>query len=74
MSDNSLTGGKENVRGDEPAGGGIVVAALEVVPARLFVVDIAPVTEGLICTYRVCQAARCGNDLAPTVVGIFYYR
>ncbi len=43
-----------------------------VVEARLLVIDVAPVTEGLICAYRVCQAARCGNDLAPTVIYIFY--
>ena len=28
--------------------------------------------EGLICANRVCQAARCGNELAPTVVSVFY--
>ena len=30
------------------------------------IVDVTPVTEGLICAYRICQAARCGNDLAPS--------
>ena len=49
MSDNALPCGEQNVRRYEPAGGGIVVAALEIVPARLLVVDVAPVTEGLIC-------------------------
>ena len=29
----------------------IVVATLEILPARLIVVDVAPVTEGLICAY-----------------------
>ena len=66
VSDNPLTGGEKHVRGDKPAGVGIVVAGLQIVPACLLVVDIAPVTEGLICAYRICQAARCGNELAPS--------
>lgn len=49
MTDDALTGGEQHVSGDEPAGGGIVVAALEIVPARFLVVDIAPLTERLIC-------------------------
>ena len=73
VSDNPLTGRKENVRGDEPAGSRIIVAALEIVPASFVVVNIAAITERLICTTRVCQAARCGNELAPTVIGIFYH-
>nr|MBQ4457027.1 hypothetical protein [Clostridia bacterium] len=66
MSDNPLPCGEQNVRGYEPAGVGIVAAGLQIVSARFLVVDIAPVTEGLICANRICQAARCGNELAPS--------
>ena len=73
MSDNSLTGGKENVRGDEPAGSGIIVAALEIVPASFGIIDIAAITERLICTQCSCQCTRDSYGLTPAIIGIFYY-
>ena len=49
MSKHSLTGGKIEVGGDEAAGGGIIVPALQIVPTRFFIVDAAPVAERLVC-------------------------
>lgn len=55
---NTLPGGEIDIRRYEPAGGGIIVAALEVVQPRLTVVDVASVTEGLIESEISRQAAR----------------
>ena len=74
MTNNSLTSREKYIRGDEPACGGIIVAALEIVPARLLVVDVAPVAEQLVFAQCSCQGAGSGEDLSPTVVHVFYHR
>ena len=48
MPENALTGGKEDIGRDEPADFRVVVPALEVVEARLFVIYISTVAEGII--------------------------
>ena len=48
MPENALTGGKEDIGGNEPADFGVIVPALEVVEACLLVIDISTVTEGII--------------------------
>ena len=73
MSDNPLAGRQQDICGDEPAGSGIVVAALQIVPLGLIVVDVTSVAERLIGSQCSYQAARCGNDLSPTVIGVFYH-
>ena len=48
MPENALAGGEEDIGRDEPADFGVIVPALEVVEARLFVIHIPTVTEGII--------------------------
>ena len=55
MPENALTGGEEDIGGNEPADFGVIVPALEVVEARLFVIDISTVTEGIILS-------ECGSE------------
>ena len=73
MTDNALAGGEQHVCGDEPTGIGIVIAGLQIVPLRLGIVDVATVTERLVVLQSVCQGARRGDDLPPTVIGVFYH-
>ncbi len=72
VSQHTLAGGEVDVCGDEAAELGVIVPALEVVPTRFGIVDIPPITERVVKPDRVCQGARCGNQLAPTIVGILY--
>ena len=55
-----------HIRVDETAGGGVVVAGLEVVESGLFVVVVAAVTQGV----DLCQGAGSGQDLAVGIVGV----
>ena len=48
MPENALTGGEEDIGGNEPADFGVIVPALEVVETCLLVIDISTVTEGII--------------------------
>ena len=48
MPENALTCGEEDIGGNEPADFGVIVPALEVVEACLFVIHISTVTEGII--------------------------
>ena len=57
MSENALAGGEEDIGRDEPADFGVIVPALEVIEARLFVIDISTVTEGIILS-------ECGRERA----------
>ena len=73
MSQHPLPGGQEHVGGDEAASLGIVVAGLEVVEARLLIVGVAPVAEGIQYAQCGCQGAGAAELLAPAVIRIFYY-
>ena len=55
MPENALTGGKEDIGRDEPSYLRIVVTGPEVVEARLFVIHISTVTEGIILS-------ECGRE------------
>ena len=55
MPENALTGGKEDIGRDEPAYLRIVVTGPEVVEARLFVIHISTITEGIILS-------ECGRE------------
>ena len=55
MPENAPTGGEEDIGGNEPSDFGVVVPALEVVEARLFVIDISTVAEGIILS-------ECGRE------------
>jgi len=64
MTDNALPGSCIAIRINEPADGGIIVSALEVIEASFLVVNIPTVAQRV----DICQGARCGNDLAIGVV------
>ena len=55
MPENALTGGKEDIGGNEPADFGVIVPALEVVEAGFLIIDISTVAEGIILS-------ECGSE------------
>ena len=55
MPENALTGGEEDIGGNEPADFGVIVPALEVVETCLLVIDISTVTERVILS-------ECGSE------------
>ena len=55
MPENALTGGEEDIGGNEPADFRVVVPALEVVEAGFLVIHISTVTEGIILS-------ECGSE------------
>ncbi len=72
MSDYALASGEIDVRGDKTAGFGVVVAGPQVVPLGLFVIDVAPVAEGVQYAQCGCQGARAAELLPPAVIRVFY--
>ena len=48
MPNYALACGEEDIGGNKPADFGVIVPALEVIEARLFVIHIPTVTEGII--------------------------
>ena len=72
MPQDPLSGGQENVSGDEAAGLGIIVAGLKVVPLGLLVIDVPTVAEGVQCAQCGCQGAGAAELLSPAVIGVFY--
>ena len=66
ISNEVLACAGKDVRGEESADGGIVVAALEVIEPGFVVVVIATVVEGV----DGCQLACCTQYIAPGVVGV----
>ena len=55
MPENALTGGEEDIGGNEPADFGVIVPALEVVEAGFLIIDISTVAEGIILS-------ECGRE------------
>ena len=55
MSQNSLTGGKVDVCGDEAAEFRVVVTTLEIVPACFLVIHISAIAEGLFRAKGFCE-------------------
>ena len=74
MSKESLPGGYVGIRVNEATSNGIIIAGLEVVQPGLGVIDIAAVTERILCSQGACERAGAGKQSAPTVVRVFYYR
>ena len=74
VTQHTLTGGEDDIGGEEAAGGGVVVAGLEIVERGLGIVDIATVAEGLVATEGSGKGAGGREKLPPAVVGILYYR
>ena len=65
-----MTCGNEGVCIDESADCGIVISALQVIEACFYIVDLAPVAEGVLGTEGGGHAAGSGQDLAPGIVGV----
>ena len=59
MPQNSLTGGKVDVGGDETANFGVVVSALELVEPGFFIIHIAAIAEGLFRAKGLCERTAC---------------
>ena len=74
MPENTLTGGKEYVGGDESPGRGIVVSRLQVVEPGLVVVHVSAVAERLNETQCARKRAGCCHLLSPRIIYIFYDR
>ena len=55
MSQNSLSGGEVDIGGDEAAEFGVVISALEIVPARFLIVNISAIAEGLFRAKDLCK-------------------
>ena len=55
MPQNSLTGGKVDVGGDETANFGVVVSALEIVEPGFFIIHISAIAEGLFRAEGLCE-------------------
>lgn len=65
---------KNNIRGDEAAGVGVVVTGLEVVEGGFGVVDVTSIAEGLVAAESGGKGAGGGEKFAPAIVGVLYYR
>ena len=65
---------KQSIGGDKSTGGGIVVAALQVVHAPFMVIHIPAIAERLPPAQRFRHGAGCRYLLSPCIIGIFYYR
>ena len=55
MPQNSLTGGEVDIGGDEAANFGVVITALEIVPACFLVIHISAIAEGLFRAKGFCE-------------------
>ena len=74
MPKHALSGGEHDVSGEEPSGLGVIVSGLEIVPLRLFVVNVAPVPERVQNSQRARQRSRAAQLLSPGVVSVFHDR
>ena len=61
ISEITLAGGYAGIRVDESSNGRVIVSALEVVESGFGVVDIAPVSEGVMGAEGVCLCS--GDDI-----------
>ena len=57
MPQHPLPCGQKNVRRDEATGFRVIVAALQIVSANFAVVDVAPITEGVVQPNRAQKGA-----------------
>ena len=68
MPKHTLSGGEHHVSREESSGCWVIVPALQVVPLRLFVVNVASVAERVQNSQRARQRSRAAQLLAPGVV------
>lgn len=66
--------GSISVRIEKSADLGVIVSGLEVIEASFGVVDVAPVAEGVVTAQGRPTRAGAAGGVAPSVVGIRYYR
>ena len=59
MSQHPLTGGEVDIGGDEATEFGVVISALEIVPARFLIVNISAIAEGLFRAKGFCERTAC---------------
>ena len=62
----AAVGAEDGIRAEEPADIGIVVSAVEVVPASLYIVVIAPVSEQV----YIGDMGRVTRDIIPDILSI----
>ena len=55
MPQHPLAGGEVDIGGDEAANFGVVITALEIVPACFLVIYVTPVAEGLFSAEGFCE-------------------
>ena len=70
MSQYSLPGGEHHVSGKESAGLRVVVPGLQIVPLRLFIVNVASVAKRVQNAQRARQRSRARELFAPGIVSI----
>ena len=56
---------------NKPAGFGIVVSGIEVVPAGVYIVIVRTITEGVLLSYGISKRTCYGKNLTPSIVGVF---
>ena len=71
MSQYSLPGGEHHVSGKESAGLRVIVPGLQIVPLRLFVVNVASVAEWVQYSQCARQRSRAAQLLSPGIVSVF---
>ena len=73
VSVESLPRGSIAIRIDKPSPGGIIIPAAEVVQARLAVVDIPAIAQGIHSTQRGRHGTADGHGRTPGVVGVGHH-
>ena len=68
-----MTCGYKCISTDESSNGRVIVSGLEVVEAGFLVVDVAPVSQGIVHAEGVCFGSGGSQELAPGVVGVGDY-
>ena len=73
MSVESLPRGSIAIRIDKPSPGGIIIPAAEVVQARLGVIDVPAIAQGIRSTEGGGHSAVGGHGRAPGVIGVGHH-
>ena len=68
VAEYTLPGGQHDISGEESSGCRVIVPALQIVPLRLFIVNVASVTERVQHAKRRGEGSRAAQLLAPGVV------
>ena len=71
MPKHTLSGGEHHVSREESSGCWVIVPGLQIVPLRLFVVNVASVAERVQYSQRARQRSRAAQLLSPGIVSVF---